>query len=109
MLSKMISLKSVPSNNKKKSAKKWLGYGLAAGAALQLYYVQEMIAALIIFAVLFAVVAVGALFLFVLDSVGQRTVAWAEPRTSRFARTAHRGWELSLPLRRKLLRRLNPA
>jgi|SRR6185437_4418988 len=105
LCSKKMSLKSVP----KKSAKKWLGYGLAAGAAVQLYYVQEMIAALIIFAVLFAVVAAGALFLFILDSVGQRTVAWAEPRTSRFARTAHHGWELSRPLRKKLLRHTRPA
>jgi hypothetical protein len=40
--------------------------GFAVATALQIYYVQEMLAALILFAVLFSVVAAVLLILFVL-------------------------------------------
>jgi hypothetical protein len=52
-------------------------FGLITLAAIQFYYVQEMVAALIIFSVLFAFVAVMALILFLLDRASQLTLAWA--------------------------------
>jgi hypothetical protein len=94
----VISFKSVS----EKRARKWMWFGLAALAAIQLYYVQEMIAALILFSILFALVAGVALVLFLLDRASQRTLAWAEPRTARLAR---RGWTLVEEASKKPLHR----
>lgn len=57
---------------------KWVWAGLTAVVALRFYYVREMIAALMIFSVLFAVVAVVALAVFLLDRLSQQIVVWAE-------------------------------
>jgi hypothetical protein len=65
---------------------KWLWIGLAAVLALRFYYVREMIAALIIFSVLFAAVAVVALIVFLLDRASQQIVVWAEPGVARLVR-----------------------
>ena len=65
--------------------KKWIWIGLAAVPAMRLYYVQEMIAALIIFSVLFVGAATAVLIIFLLDRVSQRIVAWAEPGIARVA------------------------
>jgi hypothetical protein len=89
-------------NNK---AARWTCFGLAALAVIRLYYVQEMIAALIIFSVLFALVAAVVLFLFFLDRVSQRTVAWAETRTTRVGPAAHRAWAFVVELSKKPLHR----
>jgi hypothetical protein len=83
----VISLRSIS----KSKACKWILLGLAALPAIRLYQVQEMIAALAIFSVLFALAAGAALTLFLLDRAGQRTLAWAAPRTTHVAQTARRG------------------
>ena len=62
---------------------KWIGIGLVAVAAMQVYYVQEMIAALIIFSVLFFAGAVVVLIIFLLDRASQQITAWAEPGAAR--------------------------
>jgi hypothetical protein len=98
----VISLKSV-SNCK---ARKWILFGLAALAAIRLYYVQEMIAALVLFLVLFAIAAGAALTLLLLDCAGQRTLAWAAPHTMHVAQTASRGWALAAELGKRQLHRL---
>ena len=67
----------------------WLG--LAALIAVQIYYVREMLAALFIFAVLFAFGAVVAFILFLLDWASQRTAEWVEPEAKRAAQAARRG------------------
>ena len=54
----------------------WLG-GLGALVALKFYYVREMIAALAIFSVLFAIGAAVVLVIYTLDRVAERTFAWA--------------------------------
>ena len=74
-----------------KKVQKWLWLGLAAFIAIQIYYVREMLAALLIFAVLFGFGAVVEFVLFVLDKASQRTVEWAEPQAKRAAHAAHRG------------------
>jgi uncharacterized membrane protein YraQ (UPF0718 family) len=83
----------------------WILVGLAALAAIRLYYVREMIAALVIFSVLFALAAGAVLTLFLLDLAGQRTLAWAAPHTTHVAQTAHRGWALAAKLSKRPLRR----
>ena len=73
-----MTLPEVKANAKK--ARKWLWIGLAAFAALQVYLVQELIAALVLFSVIFVVVAVAAVALYLLDRASQRilsAVCWA--------------------------------
>jgi len=52
-------------------ALKWILIAFAAAAALQIYYVQEILAALILLAVLFSGVATVLLILFVLERAGE--------------------------------------
>lgn len=52
--------------------------GCAAVPAIRLYYVQEMIAALIMFSILFLVVSVVVFFLFLLDLAVGQIITWAE-------------------------------
>jgi threonine/homoserine efflux transporter RhtA len=89
-----------------KNARKWIWFGLAALGATQLYFVREMIAALVLFSVVFAVVAGGALLLYAFDQASQRTLAWAEPQTMRAARVARRGWALVEEISKKPLHHL---
>lgn len=63
--------------------KSWIWIGLAAIPALRLYYVREMIAALIIFSVFFAGAATVGLVIFLLDRVSQHAMAWAEAGVTR--------------------------
>jgi hypothetical protein len=58
--------------------KKWIWIGLAAVSATRLYYVQELIAALIIFSVLFVCSAAVVLIIFFLDRASQHVMTWAE-------------------------------
>ena len=99
----MISLKSVRELGNKN--RKWLWYGLAALAALRLYYVQEMIAALLLFSILFAVAVMVALVLFTVDWASQSAVAWAEPRVIHASKSA-RLWPRFETASRRLLHRL---
>jgi hypothetical protein len=78
-----------------KKARKWMWLGLALPVALQLYYVQEMIAAFVIFCVLFSLVAGAVLLLFLVDRASERTLAWAGFRSPRVARFSKK------PLRRQ--------
>jgi hypothetical protein len=66
-----------------RTKKRWIWVGLAAVPAIRLYYVQEMIAALIIFSVLFVGVSTAVLIIFLLDRVGQQIVLWAEAGVAR--------------------------
>jgi hypothetical protein len=50
-----------------KKARKWMWIGLAVFVALQIYFVQEMLAALMLFTGIFVVCAVIALVLYLID------------------------------------------
>jgi hypothetical protein len=50
-----------------RKARKWLWFALGAFVALQIYFVQEMVAALMIFTGIFIVCAVIALVLYLID------------------------------------------
>lgn len=111
----MISLKSITGNK----AGKWLWIGLAALAAIQLYFVRELLAALLLFTILFAIVAFVAVVVFVIDQAGQRTMAWVEPQTKKVAEQVagktsgvmHRTWNsaeyMTKSVSKKLLHRLH--
>ena len=97
-------MKSLQEMNTKK-ARKWLWIGLAAFVAAQVYFVQELVAALLLFSVVFAIVGAAVLFLYLFDRAGQRTVAWAEPQTLRAARLARRALARAEEVSKKQLHR----
>ena len=63
--------------------KRWIWMGLAAAPAIRLYYVREMIAALIIFSILFMLGATVVLIIFLLDRASQHVMTWAEAGVTR--------------------------
>jgi hypothetical protein len=58
-------------------------------AATHFYYVQELLAALLLFSIGFAVVTAVILILFLLDRSLYRALAWTGPYA---AQRLHRGW-----------------
>lgn len=85
---------------------KWVWISLAALAAIQLYFVQEMIAALLLFTVLFSLVAGIVLIGFLVNRASQRTLKWAEPQSKQMARYARRGVALFESISKRPLHRL---
>jgi len=81
-----------------KKARMWMILGLAAIVALQIYFVQELLAALILFTGVFAVFAVVALILYLIDRAGQWGLGWA-------GHQARRGLTLAEDISKKQLRR----
>jgi hypothetical protein len=76
--------------------RKWIWVALAASAlAVQAYFVRELLAALILFAALFAVLAAGGLLLYLVQVGGTRAMAVAET-TLKSAARAHKHHEPSL-------------
>lgn len=64
-------------------ARKWLWIGIAAVVALQIYFVQEMVAALVLFTGLFIVCALIALVLYLVDRAGRWGLGVAEQQAKR--------------------------
>jgi cytosine/uracil/thiamine/allantoin permease len=81
-----------------KKARKWMWLGLAAFVALQIYFVQEMLAALFLFTGVFVLFAIVALVLYVIDRAGQRGLGWA-------GHQARRGLTLAEDISKKQIRR----
>lgn len=78
-----------------KKVRKWMWIGLAVVAALQLYYVREMIAAFVVLGVVFALIAGAGMLVFLVDRANGRTLTSAEMSglaipTHRAARSAFR-------------------
>ena len=66
----------------------WVGSAAAALPAIRLYYVQEMIAALILFSVLFVAVATVVLIIFLLDRASEHAMTWVEAGVARLVHRA---------------------
>lgn len=98
-----MTLPEVKANAKK--ARKWLWIGLAAFAALQIYLVRELVAAMVLFSIMFVVVAIAALVIYLFDRAGQRTLEWAEPQTARAAQAARKALQRAEELSKKQLHR----
>ena len=89
----------------KKKARKWIWITVAALLALQIYLVQELLAALVLFSAAFVFVGAVVLFLYLFDQAGRRTMAWAEPQTIRAARLARRALARAEQVSKKQLHR----
>ena len=83
---------------KEKKARNWLLLGLAGFVALQIYFVQEMLAALILFTGVFILIALAALVLYLVDRAGQWGLGWA-------GHQARRGLIAAEEISKKQLRR----
>lgn len=92
-------------NLNKKKVRKWLWVGLAAFVALQIYFVQEMLAALILFTGVFAVFAIAALVLYLVDRAGRWGLGWAGHQARPVAQLARRGWVAAEDFSKKQLHR----
>ena len=88
-----------------KKVRKWMWVGLAAFVALQVYFVQEMLAALVLFTGVFVLFAIGALVIYLVDRAGQWSLGWAGERARPAMRLARRGWTLAEALSKKPFRR----
>jgi len=66
-----------------KRARKWLWIGLGVFVALQIYFVQEMIAALFLFTGIFVVCALVALVLYLVDRASRWGLGVAEHQAKR--------------------------
>ncbi|MGH9681358.1 MAG: hypothetical protein ACRD4Y_15530 [Candidatus Acidiferrales bacterium] len=83
---------------KEKRARKWMWICLAAFIALQIYFVQEMLVALILFTGAFVVLALGVLVFYLVDRASQWGLIWA-------GHQARRGLNLAEEISKKQLRR----
>jgi hypothetical protein len=79
----VISLRRLSHKLAGTGRRKWIWIGVAAVPAIRIYYVQEMIAALIIFSVLFVGAATVVLIIFLVDRASQQIVLWAEAGVAR--------------------------
>ena len=61
----------------------WIGLSLAALPALRIFYVQEMLAALIGFSILFVVIYAAVLSIFLLIRASKPLIVWTRPRVGR--------------------------
>jgi hypothetical protein len=84
----------------------WIGLGVAALPALRIFYVQEMLAALIGFSLLFAAIYITVFAIFLLVRGSEPVIAWARPRVGQAlhwsaetaeSAVANSGWTKALP------------
>jgi len=70
------------------SGKKWvlIGIGFVAGLAVHIYYVQELLAGLVLFSLLFVGIYLAALVVFFLGRASKPVMAWAAPYAGRAGR-----------------------
>jgi cytosine/uracil/thiamine/allantoin permease len=88
-----------------KKARKWMWVGLAAFVALQIYFVQEMLAALLLFTGVFAILAIIALAIYLVDRASQWSIGWAGQHARPTMQLLRRGWTLAEELSKKPFRR----
>jgi uncharacterized membrane protein YqjE len=88
-----------------KKARKWMWVALAAFLALQIYFVQEMLAALLLFTGVFVILALIALVIYLVDQAGQWSIVWAGEHVRPAIHLFHRGWTFAEELSKKPFRR----
>ena len=88
-----------------KKARKWMWGGLATFVALQIYFVQEMLAALLLFTGIFVIFAMLALVIYLVEWAGQWSIEWAGERARPVMQLARRGWALAEDVSKKPFRR----
>lgn len=82
-------------------ALKWFWLLLTAILAAQLFFVRELLAALVLFAATFAVLALLGLALFLAQRAGERGMVWVESRVRAATEFMRRGSELAPELSKR--------
>ena len=77
---------------------------IAVFVALQLYFVQEMLAALILFTGVFIIFAIISLILYLVDRAGEWGLEWLGQRARPALPLARRGWHVVAAVSKKLIR-----
>ena len=72
--------------------RKRVGWGLAVFLILQVYFVRELIAAELLFGMLFVVMLLLAGIFYVVGTIGERSLDWAEAGVRVVGTTARRGY-----------------
>jgi hypothetical protein len=90
---------------REKKTRKWLWVGLAAYIGLQIYFVQEMLAALLLFTIAFVVCAIVLAILYLVDRVGQWSLGWAGQQAKPAIELARRGLNAVEDVSKKQLHR----
>ncbi len=97
----MIPMKSV----NEKQARKWMWWFLGALAALQLYFVREILAAFVLFALGFAFLLGVYLIFYLVQQASELSLGWVEAHSRPLARVLRSGWNLVEEVSKKQLRR----
>lgn len=92
-----------------KKARRWMWVGLASFVALQVYFVREMLAALMLFTGAFVIFVIIALAFYLVDQASQWSLAWAGQHARPALGLVRRGWILAGDLSKKPFRRLRSA
>jgi len=71
---------------------------------LQMYFVRELIAAELLFGLVFAILFVMGVIFYVVGAIGERGLDWAEVALRFFADAARRGYALAEDLSKKPIR-----
>jgi hypothetical protein len=93
----------------KDRAYKWLGWVVAAVLAAQIYFVREMVAAEVLFAVVFIALAAAFAVFYGLSAFGIRAVSVAESLVTASAPVIRRGFRQVGEFSRRPFRRLRSA
>ena len=79
----VVNSGNVSQESHEKKARKWLWIGLGAFVALQIYFVQQLVVALMLFTGVFVLCAVVALAMYLVDRAGQWGLGWAGQHAKR--------------------------
>lgn len=72
---------------------KWVWWCVGAFIALQIYFFQELVAAELLFGIVFGGILVLLLMVYVISEAGDRGLAWVEANRKTFGVAARRRWE----------------
>jgi len=85
--------------------RRWVLLALGAAFALHIYFVQELLAALLLLGAAFLAIALLTVVIWLMQGGGQRAVAWVEVRVRSSYTVLRRGFALAAELSRKIFHR----
>ena len=72
---------------------KWVWWSVAAAIALNIYFFQELVAAELLFGIVFGAFLLIVMTIYVISEAGDRGLGWVEANRKAFGVTARRQWE----------------
>ena len=84
---------------------KWVWWTVAAAIALNIYFFQELVAAELLFGIVFGGFLLVVMAIYVISEAGDRGLGWVEANRKTFAVAARRQWGRVEAVSRKTFRR----